>query len=404
MRVPARFSVRNSELPASFWFLWLGTVINRLGGFAVPFLMLYLTARLSMAPASAALLVSVLGAGGFLAQQIGCELADRLGRRPVMMLSFFVAPLAMIVLGLTHDTALLVVAMFVLGFFSDLYRPAVNAAIADLVPAERRTRAYGYMYWAINFGAALAPVAAGLLANYDYFLLFLGDAVTTAVFGVIVLLRVPETQAAEIAAAARTPTRARLGQALGDPMLLAFVVLSLLIGMIYSQGQVTLPLAMAANGLPPSDYGLAIAVNGALIVLVTLWVSRRTERLPRYAVMATAALLLGLGFGLTGLAATLAFYAFTVAVWTVGEVISASIAPTIVSEISPVALRGLYQGIWGSSWGLAFFLGPALGGFVFDHFGSGTLWLTTFVIGAIVAVGYLLLSVPARRRAHIVVR
>jgi len=403
MRVPARFSVRNSELPASFWYLWLGTVINRLGGFAVPFLMLYLTARLSMAPASAALLVSVLGAGSFVAQLTGGELADRLGRRPVMMLSFFIAPIAMVALGLTHETVLLVIAMFVLGFFTDLYRPAVNAAIADLVPAERRTRAYGYIYWAVNLGAALAPVIAGLLANYDYFLLFLGDALTTAVFGLIVLTRVPETQAAEIAAAARTPTRARVGQALGDPMLLFFVLLSVLVGMIYSQGQVTLPLDMAANGLPPSDYGLAIAVNGALIVLVTLWVSRRTERLPRYAVMATAALLLGIGFGLTGLAATLAFYAFSVAVWTLGEVISASIAPTIVSEISPPALRGLYQGIWGSSWGLAFFLGPALGGFVFEHLGSDTLWLTTFVIGVIVAFGYLLMSIPARRRARVVV-
>ena len=213
MRVPARFSVRNSELPASFWYLWVGTVINRLGGFAVPFLMLYLTARLSMAPASAALLASVLGAGSFVAQLTGGELADRLGRRPVMMLSFFIAPIAMVALGLTHETVLLVIAMFVLGFFTDLYRPAVNAAIADLVPAERRTRAYGYIYWAVNLGAALAPVIAGLLANYDYFLLFLGDALTTAVFGLIVLTRVPETQAAEIAAAARTPTRARVGQA-----------------------------------------------------------------------------------------------------------------------------------------------------------------------------------------------
>jgi MFS family permease len=307
----------------------------------------------------------------------------------------------MIVLGLTHDTVPLVLAMFVLGFFTDLYRPAVNAAIADLVPAERRTRAYGYIYWAVNLGAALAPVIAGLLANYNYFLLFLGDALTTAIFGLIVLTRVPETQAAEVAAEARAPTHARVGQALRDPVLLIFVLLSLLVGMIYSQGQVTLPLDMAAHGLPPSDYGLAIAVNGALIVLITLWVSRRVERLPRYAVMAVAALLLGLGFGLTGLASTLPFYAVTVGVWTLGEVISASIAPTIVSEMSPVAMRGLYQGIWGSSWGLAFFLGPALGGFVFDRLGSDTLWAITFVIGVVAAVGYLLMSIPARRRARV---
>src|SRR3954466_3674948 len=207
-----------SDLPSTFWYLWMGTVVNRLGGFAVPFLMLYLTARLGMPPAAAALLVSVLGAGSFFAQLSGGELADRLGRRPVMMLSFFVAPVAMIVLGLTHEPAVLLVAMFALGFFTDLSRPAINAAIVDLVPGEHRPRAFAYLYWAINLGAALAPILAGLLANFDYFLLFLGDALTTAVFGVIVLTRIPETQAVEVAFQARIPTRARVGSALRDVM------------------------------------------------------------------------------------------------------------------------------------------------------------------------------------------
>ena len=387
-------------MPSSFWFLWFGTVINRLGGFAVPFLMLYLTSRLGISAAVAALMVSVLGAGSFFSQLVGGELSDRLGRRPVMMLSFFVSPLAMIALGVVREPFLLVTAMFVLGFFTDLYRPAVSAAIIDLVPAEKQTRAFGYIYWAINFGAALAPVAAGLLANVDYFLLFLGDALTTAVFGVIVLTRVPETQAEEVAAAARVRMSSRVGQALRDPMLLVFVLLSLFVGIIYSQGQVTLPLDMAANGLPPSDYGLAIAVNGALIVLITLQVSRMAEGWPRYLAMAVAALLLGVGFGLTQFAGSLAFYALTVAIWTVGEVIGAAVAPVIVAEMSPPALRGLYQGIWGSSWGLAFFLGPALGGFVFERYGSGVLWTGMFVIGVLLCVGYLALSIPARRRAN----
>jgi MFS family permease len=389
-----------SDLPASFWYLWLGTVVNRLGGFAVPFLMLYLTARLGMSPATAAALVSVLGAGSFAAQLTGGELADRLGRRPVMMLSFFVAPIAMVVLGLTHDQALLLVAMFVLGFFTDLSRPAINAAVADLVPADARSRAFGYIYWAINLGAALAPIFAGLLANVDYFLLFVVDALTTAVFGVIVLLRVPETQAVDLSTEARVPTMSRVGHALSDRVLLFFVGLTLLNGIVYSQSNVTLPLDMAANGLPPSDYGLAVSVNGALIVIVTLWISRRVATLPRYFVMAAAALLLGIGFGLTGLASSLPTYALTVVIWTFGEVIGASIAPTIVSEIAPESMRGLYQGLWGSAWGLAFFIGPALGGFVFDHLGSDTLWAATFVIGLIVAAGFVAMSVPARRRAQ----
>lgn len=357
-----------------------------------------MTGRLGLSVATGALLVSVLGAGSFIAQLFGGELADRLGRRPVMMLSFFVSPVAMIAVGLVREPVFLVVALFALGFFQSLYRPAVSAAVIDLVPAERRTRAFGQIYWAINLGAALAPIVAGFLANLDYLLIFLGDALTTAVFGVIVLLRVPETQSAEHSIAARQPMRARAGQAARDPMLLFFFLLSLLVGMVYSQGEVTLPLDMAANGLAPSDYGLAIAVNGGLIVLITLQVARLVERWPRYPVMALSALLLGAGFGLVGLAGTLPFYAFAVVIWTLGEVIGAAVAPVIVSEMSPPALRGLYQGIWGSSWGLAFFLGPALGGFVFQHFGSDVLWAATFVAGVGLTVGYLALSIPARHR------
>ncbi|MEP7159176.1 MAG: MFS transporter [Chloroflexota bacterium] len=399
-RTLSRLSPYGRELPPEFYFLWLGTVINRLGGFAVPFMMLYLTAKRQMDPASAALFVSVLGAGSFIAQLVGGEVADRFGRRPVLLFSLFAAPVAMITLGLARETWLIAVAMFALGFLTDLFRPAMSAAVIDLVPAERQTRAFGLIYWAINLGAALAPIVAGFMANYDYFLLFLADAVTTAVFGVIVLLRVPETQSADHARAARTSTRGRLGQAARDPMLLFFFALFVATGVIYSQAHVTLPLDMAAAGLLPSDYGLAVAVNGALIVLITLQVTRSVERFPRYRIIALSSLLLGAGFGLTELAATLPMFALTVVVWTLGEVIGAAVAPVIVSEMSPPALRGLYQGIWGSSWGLAFFIGPVLGGYVLHNYGSAVLWGGAFVLGIVIALGFLAMSIPARRRAQ----
>ncbi|MCI0525607.1 MAG: MFS transporter, partial [Acidobacteria bacterium] len=61
-----------------------------------------------------------------------------------MLLSFFVTPIFMISLGLAKDITFIALFTFIVGFFTDLYRPAVGAAIADLVPPESRTRAYGY--------------------------------------------------------------------------------------------------------------------------------------------------------------------------------------------------------------------------------------------------------------------
>ena len=156
-----------ADLPPSYWYLWLGTVINRLGGFVVPFLTLYLTSQRGISVSQAGLMVSLFGAGSFASQLVGGELADRLGRRPVLLMSPLVTPALTLALGLGRGLAFIAACTLILGLFADLYRPAVNAAVADLVPASDRTRAFGYLYWAINLGAALAPIVAGFMAHIN---------------------------------------------------------------------------------------------------------------------------------------------------------------------------------------------------------------------------------------------
>ena len=388
----------NPGLPPTYWLLWLGTLINRLGGFVVPFLTLYLTGQRGISVSQAALMVSLFGIGSFTAALVGGELTDRLGRRPVMLISFLIAPANMVLLGLARPLALIAPLTLLQGFFTDLYRPAVNAMVADLVPSEGRPRAYGYIYWAINLGAALAPVIAGLLAHLDYFLLFLGDALTTFIFGLIVLGGVRETRPVQAQHAAGAPLRQRVAMLGQEPLLLLFCGLMLVFGTIYMQGYVTLPLDMQANGMRPDQYGLAIALNGALIVLVNIPVSNSAARWPRFTALALAALFLGLGYGLTAVASTLPFYALTVAVWTLGEIAGSAVAPAVVADLSPVELRGLYQGIFGAAWGLSFFIGPMLGGWIFEHGGAQALWVGCFILGCLLSLGYLALARPARRR------
>ena len=388
----------NPGLPPTYWLLWLGTLINRLGGFVVPFLTLYLTDQRGIPASQAALMVSLFGIGSFTAALVGGELSDRLGRRPVLLMSFLLAPANMILLGLARPVALIAPLTLLQGFFTDLYRPAVNATVADLVPSEGRPRAYGYIYWAINLGAAIAPVVAGLMARLDYFLLFLGDALTTFIFGLIVLRGVRETRPAEAHATARVAVRERVATLGREPLLLLFCGLILLFGMVYMQGYVTLPLDMQANGMRPDQYGLVIAINGALIVLVNIPISNSAVRWPRFTALAVAALLLGFGYGLTAISTTLPLYALTVAIWTLGEIAGSAVAPAVVADLSPLELRGLYQGVFGAAWGLSFFLGPMIGGWVYEHLGARVLWTGCFALGCLVALGYLGMARPAARR------
>jgi MFS family permease len=304
----------------------------------------------------------------------------------------------MILLGLAQSLELIAVLTLLQGFFTDLYRPAVSAAIADMVPPEGRPRAYGYIYWAINVGAAIAPAIAGLMARWDYLLLFIGDALTTFVFGVIVLWRVRETRPAEIQHTDRVALRERIVRLRREPFLLVFTGLALVFGTIYMQGNVTLPVDMQAHGLGPDQYGFAIAVNGVLIVLLGIPASHAATRWPRFAALAAAALFLGAGFGLTAIADSLPLYALSVAVWTLGEIGGAVIAPVIVADLSPVDLRGLYQGLFGAAWGLSLFTGPIMGGWVFEHLSAQALWIGCFILGCLLAAGYLAMARPTGRR------
>ena len=96
--------------------------------------------------------------------------------------------------------------------------------------------------------------------------------------------------------------------------------------------------------------------------------------------------------------AIMSLFALSVAVWTLGEIAATSVSPTIIADLSPIDLRGLYQGIFGAAWGLSYFIGPLAGGWTYDLWGSNALWMGCLVIGIIISLCYLALSAPARRQ------
>jgi MFS family permease len=95
-------------------------------------------------------------------------------------------------------------------------------------------------------------------------------------------------------------------------------------------------------------------------------------------------LLVGLGFALNAWAETLAAFAVTVFIWTIGEIVYAPVASAYVADIAPTHLRGRYQGAWDLTWGLAFMLGPGLGAAFFAWHGDA-FWLFCGLLGVLSA-------------------
>lgn len=407
---PTRSAVRRAlaettgGLPAGFWWLWTSTLINRLGGFVVTFLALYLTAGRGYSATYAGLVASLYGLGCAVAAVVGGVLADRVGRRPTLLGAQLGTAAFTVLLGLAHSQTAIAVTALLLGLASNASRPAVSAIMADMVGPEDRVRAFSLNYWAINIGFGVSAAVAGLVAAHGYLLLFLADAAATLLCALVVFVKVPETRPGVVPVPAPQqpagptepgttagPARVGLGAVLRDGPFMALVGLTFLVALVAQQGSTTLAVDMGAAGLSATEYGLVISLNGLLIVLLQIPVTRMTEGRSRAALLFTAALLTGGGFGLTALAHSAAFYAVTVAVWTVGEIIQAPTTMALVAELSPVEARGRYQGVYSLSWSGASFLAPAAGGFLLDRAGDGTVWGACAVLGAVAAVGYALL-------------
>ena len=369
------------KLPRLFWIMFAGTFINRVGSFVVPLFAIYLTQQRGYSPTRAGVVCSLWGFGSLCSGFLGGYLADRIGRRKTLLLGFAWGATAMSIVPLAESPLALALAAFHLGLAGDLYRPAFQAQVADVCTPAQRPRAYGLLYWAVNLGFAVALAVGGLLSRHGFQRLFVADAATTAVFGLIVFFVVPETAPARIAS-----TRSRLSDVLSDRTLLRLALTQALLGFVFVQSQVALPISLLARGIGPEVYGLVMAENGVLIVLLQpLWL-RVVARYRRTRILALGALLTGTGFALNGPALGIAGAAFSVVLWTLGEIAASPVSPALVADLAPPHLRGRYQGVWQMSFGLTALIGPAGGMMLLERGGPMLLWVTCLGLGVAAAL------------------
>ncbi|MEU4876290.1 MFS transporter [Streptomyces sp. NPDC021608] len=377
-----------SGLPREFWWLWTSTLVNRLGAFVATFMALYLTLDRGYSASYAGLVASLHGLGGVVSSLGGGVMADRLGRRPTLLVAQTSTAASVALLGFMEDPVAIAGVAFLVGMASNASRPAVQAMMADIVRPEDRVRAFSLNYWAINLGFAVSSTAAGFIAEVSYRAGFLLEAGMTLVCAVVVFLKLPESRPVQSEKSVREGDAVGLGTVLRDGRFMSVVGLSFLVALVFQQGAVGLPVAMGAAGFSAADYGMAIAVNGVLIVALQIPVTRFIEHRDARRLLVISSVLAGYGFGLTAFAGSVGVFALTVCVWTLAEIVNAPTQTGLVVRLSPVHGRGRYQGMYTLSWAVASLVAPVMSGLVIDRFGAEWLWGMCAVVGTAAGVGY----------------
>lgn len=393
-------------LPAPVYILCLGSFVNRAGSFAMVFLTIYVSERLNYGVTFATKCFGVFGVGSIVASLVGGQLADRFGRRPIMLLAVFGGAATLLVISFVTDRWLFLGLILIYALLNDMYRPAASAMIGDLVDSLQRPHAFGLMYIAFNLGFAVAAPIGGFLANRSFQLLFWGDALTTAIYGGIILVLIRETRPESLSA--QDPVLIAAPPSVGDPVIgaqsaasgraasdslsaalkyivrdstfLLFSLATLLTSIVFMQAFSTLPVYMKQLGHSEQEVGLLLSTNGILIVVLQLPVTYLLSRFNRVVVILFGEFLTAVGFGMTTFADVSLVLILSIVVWTLGEVVQAAFKQSLVVDLAPKHLRARYMGIFSLCHAMGLTIGAPLGGMVLESLGAQVLWSSCFVI------------------------
>lgn len=385
------------EYPRPFWLFSVTVFIDRLGGSLLyPFFALYLTSRFKIDMAEVGGLFAAFAVSGFVGSALGGALADRLGRRTMLILSLIASSLSSVAMGLVGTVPLFVIVSVFVGILGNIGGPAQDAIVADLLPEEQRAQGYGIIRVVFNLAVVIGPVIGGFLATRSYLALFLTDAVISSIAAAFVYFFLPETKPTsrhEAKPESVAQTFAGYGRVLRDSLFMAFLLAVFLEVLVYMNMNTTLGVFLRdVHHVPESGYGWILSLNAAMVVVMQFWITRRLSKQKPMLMMAAGTALYAVGFAMYGLVSGYALFLLAMVVITIGEMVLAPFSQSLVASFAPEHMRGRYMAVSGLTWGLSLAIGPFLAGLVFDQFDPSWLWFACGIVGMISTLGFVLLA------------
>jgi len=319
-------------------------------------------------------------------------LSDRIGRRPVLIVSLAGAAIDYLIMAFTPALWVLVVGRIIAGITSANMSVA-GAYIADVTTEKDRARSFSWMSAAFGVGFIVGPILGGLLSSYFFLRApFLAAAVLNAlnlilVFTVVKESRVPSREKVQFSTLNPfAPLKWAFSFSALVPLLLMFLIFAIngdipgTIAVLY--GQANFHFDSVAIGLWLAMFGLCHALAQALITgPFSKWLGDRGTLV--FGVVADVLAFLGFGF------ATQGWMAFALSPLSALGGVGLPALQSLMSKQVSEARQGELQGVLASAQSLTSIAGPLIGTTVF-------FWTQPYFVGAIwlVAAALYLLAIP----------
>jgi len=354
--------------------LWLAEFTAILGfSFAFPFLPLFLHRELHIPNGPqlsfwTGISASATGFALALTSPIWGRLADRYGRKPMLVRAMVGGGISVGLMGLTQSALQLTVLRGLQGASSGTVA-AATALVATETPSEHLAWALGILNSAISLGSAGGPAAGAAAASVlGLRTIFLAGGILLVLATVPVLFFVRESPGRLMRAAA--PPTMEVLRATRPGTIRALTVLMVAQGLqqtSFSAAQqlvVLRLLDMTSAKQAQSLTGITFAIAGLATALAAVTYSRLLRRSNYRTITTVAATLMGLTLLLTAVART---PALLIATFVISSFVTGSLIPAFGAMIgleSPRNIQATIFGVGSSAIALGFGFGPLIGGFV----------------------------------------
>jgi len=371
------------------WILSIVMLINRSGYMAVPFMGLFVTQSLHRPASDAGYIITLFGLGSILGSAAGGKLTDVVGFRPVQIVAAIVSGIFFLVFAnVTHFHTLCILAV-VISFFSEAFRPANFAAIAAYAKPGLETRSYSLNRLATNIGWAVGVSMGGLIASYNYKMLFIVDGAVSIIAGLAILWFLPRIKGYRKAIKEKTKDMIVM-KPWQDIVFIKFILLStVFIICAFLIFRVVPVFFKQVWKIDEFMIGLILGFNGIIIALFEMVMIHKIEnkRSPIFFIVvgvffiAACFLVLLLPFNLPVLLGCMCIVLFTI-----GEMFALPFINTFVMSRSNEFNRGLYAAGYMLCWSVASLVGPTAGFFIAENYGYNVLWM--LISGMLLACAY----------------
>jgi DHA1 family multidrug resistance protein-like MFS transporter len=376
--------------------LWLAEFTAILGfSFAFPFLPLFLHQELHIPNGPelsfwTGISASATGFALALTSPIWGRLADRYGRKPMLVRAMIGGGISVGLMGLAQSALQLSVLRGVQGASSGTVA-AATALVATETPAAHLAWALGILTSSISLGSAVGPAAGGLAANIiGLRAIFIAGGVFLLLAAIPVVFVVRESpRRMTRTQAPRTMEVLRLARAGTVGALAVLIVAQGLQQTSYGAAQQLVVLRLIdLTGAREAQVltGVTFAAGGIATALAALTYYRVLRRSTYRRLITAGAVLLGLALLAAAAAATAPF---VIAAFVVASFFSGALAPAFGAMTgleAPPIVQATVFGVGSSAIALGFGLGPLIGGLVASAAGIRAGLLVAAALALILAV------------------